>query len=272
MTTSATGPGPTCALAPPTFARAFEGGGRLERTAAATTALRTSSTSPATSRRSSDAAPGASSGRSRYASSRGRVRSRFTAASSIAALRRPIFTSSVWPYEVCHSDANVGMCTSDAPMPEPIRTSTDTNAVFEKRGTQTTSPAMRRATEKLRHMTSSPISPPTQIEPATRWSQSKRSVAPRGDVCAACPASPGRSNTAAAAATAPVTERISAMERRSRSGRSIHSVSPPASTNSANTISRSTSPRPKADARSKGNNAPRSNAERNANCAVAATR
>src|SRR4051794_25719864 len=62
-TTCVTGPGPTCALAPPTFASAFAGGGRLESTAAAATALTTSSTSPATRRRSNDAAPVPSSGR-----------------------------------------------------------------------------------------------------------------------------------------------------------------------------------------------------------------
>src|SRR3989440_12400460 len=53
FTISITGPGPTRAIALPAAASAFAGGGRLERTAAATTAAEMSRVSPDTRRRSS---------------------------------------------------------------------------------------------------------------------------------------------------------------------------------------------------------------------------
>src|SRR5205809_857703 len=84
--------GATCATALPELASALAGGGRLDSTAAATIADPTRSTSPATRRRRSAAAPGPRSGRSRAASSRGLVLSKFTAASSSAVASRPIFT------------------------------------------------------------------------------------------------------------------------------------------------------------------------------------
>ena len=65
--------------------------------------------------------------------------------------------------------------------------STETNATFEKRGTTTESPATRRPAGRLAQTTSRPTSPPSQIEPETRWSQSSRSERPRGAVCAAWP-------------------------------------------------------------------------------------
>ena len=85
----------------------------------------------------------------------------------------------------------VGRWTIAAATPDAISTLTDTNATFEKRGTQTASPAMRCAAGRLDQSTSSPIRPPTQIEPAARCDQSKKIDHARGDVCAACPASPG---------------------------------------------------------------------------------
>ena len=53
-------------------------------------------------------------------------------------------------------------------MPEPISASTETKAVFENLGTQTTRPATRRAAGRLHQSTSNPMRPPTQTEPATR--------------------------------------------------------------------------------------------------------
>ena len=92
-TTLTTLPGPTCALARPSEASAFGGGGRLESTAAAKIAPATSSTSPPTSRRRSRAAPGPTSA----ACSAGFVRSRFAAASTSAVASSPIFAISAWP-------------------------------------------------------------------------------------------------------------------------------------------------------------------------------
>ena len=92
---------------------------------------------------------------------------------------------SVSPYDVCQNEASVGMWMTAAPVPEPISASTDTKATFENLGTHTTRPATRRATGRLRQRTSKPVRPPTQTDPATRWSQSKDRVKPRGDVWAA---------------------------------------------------------------------------------------
>ena len=51
---------------------------------------------------------------------------------------------------------------------------------------------------RLSQSTSSPISPPSHTEPVIRCSQSRITESPRGEVCAACPAAPGMSSTAAA--------------------------------------------------------------------------
>ena len=100
----------------------------------------------------------------------------------------------------------------------------ETNATFENRGTTTDRLLTRRDAPTLLHRTISPISPPSQSEPVIRCSQSRITEIPRGEVCAACPALPGNSSTAAAASSAPVSETTSAIERRSRSGRSSHSA------------------------------------------------
>src|SRR5262249_2968188 len=185
VTTLFTAPGPTCALAPPTEARAFEGGGRLVSTAAASTAPVTSSDSPVTSRRNRLAAETPSSGRAVEALKRGTVRRRVTEASRSAAASNPILTSSALPYEVCQNEARVGICCTAEPVPAAIRTITDANATFEKRGTQTARPATRRGGGRVAASTTSPISPPSQTDPATRWNQSNASERARGEVWAA---------------------------------------------------------------------------------------
>src|SRR5436309_293771 len=119
-------------------------------------------------------------GRSRAARRRGVVRVRFTAATSMAVSRSPIFAISACPYDVCQSEPSVGRCRSEAPIPEPISVVTETNAVTEKRGTETARPATRLGSGRLRQRTSSPIRPPTQIEPAARWSQSRKRASARG--------------------------------------------------------------------------------------------
>ncbi len=127
-----------------------------------------------------------------------------------------------------------------APTPEPIRTRTETNATFEKRGTVTASPATRLPAERLPQTTSRPTSPPSQSEPEARWSQSSSSETPRGAVCPACPEVPGRTSTAAAAASAPPVAASSAIERCSRRGRSTQTAIQAATQNRAKQSSMST--------------------------------
>ena len=88
-------------------------------------------------------------------------------------------------------------------MPEPSRSSTETSATFEKRGTATARPGAAEPGGSASPSTSRPTSPPSQTEPAARWIQSSASERPRGAVCAAWPAAPGTTSTAAAAASAP---------------------------------------------------------------------
>ena len=175
----------------------------------------------------------------------------------------------VLPYPVCHSVASVGRWSTAAPIPEPSSTTTDTNAALEKRGTQTTRPAVRRATGRLDQRTSSPMSPPTQSAPEARWSQSRTSASVRGDVCAAWPAAPGTSSSAPAASSAPHRERRPATDRRARSGRSSQIAAAAARVKSANRSSKRRYPRPKAETSMSGTSAPIDQKERNANCAVA---
>ena len=113
-------------------ASAFGGGGRLESTAATATAAATSSTSPLTSLRRSIAAL---MGRARRRSARARCGAGCPTATSIAQSSSAALTMIAWPYDVCHSDASVGRCSTDAPTPEPKSTITEPNATFEKRGT-----------------------------------------------------------------------------------------------------------------------------------------
>ena len=89
------------------------------------------------------------------------------------------------------------------PIPLASSSSTETKATFENRGTHTERPATRRPAGRLAHRTRRPTSPPSQIDPETRCSQSNTSERPRGAVWAACPASPGTSSAEAAAAMAP---------------------------------------------------------------------
>src|SRR6266550_8796442 len=166
-------------------------------------------------------------------------------------------------------DETVSKWMIEAPTPEPISASTETKAVFENRGTQTMRPATRRATGRLHQSTSSPVRPPIQTEPATRWTQSSATDNPRGEVCAAWPESPGTSSVATPASNAPAFESNSAIERCARSGRSTQSAIEAASTKSPKVSSRSRYPRPNAESRTSGSTFPRSKAERSANCAVA---
>ena len=69
---------------------------------------------------------------------------------------------------ISHNDDKVGSWISAAPTPLATSAMTEARAVLEKRGTQTTSPAMRCAAGKLRQSTSRPMSPPTHTEPAAR--------------------------------------------------------------------------------------------------------
>ena len=118
------------------------------------------------------------------------------------------------PYDVSQSDAIVGRWTIAAATPETISTLTDTNATFEKRGTQTTSPAMRRAAGRLDQSTSNPIKAADpdrtgrQVRPVEedrpRARRRLRGVARR---------SPGTSSTAPAASSAPPKASSSAIER-----------------------------------------------------------
>src|SRR5438874_6126641 len=141
----ATGPGPTFPLALPIAARAFDGGARLDRTAATATVATTRITSPPTRRRSSTAVVSGGF----VAMSAGRVRRRFTEAISIAPSRSDALTMIAWPYDVCHRDARVGRWSTDAQIPEPSSAMTETKATFEKRGTQTARPASRFAVGRL---------------------------------------------------------------------------------------------------------------------------
>ena len=158
------------------------------------------------------------------------------------------------------------------PMPLASSSSTETNATFENRGTHTESPATRRPAGRLAHRMRSPTRPPSQIEPETRCSQSNASESPRGAVWAACPASPGMSSAEAAAASAPVRAKISAIERCSRWGRSTQSAIAPAAQKRAMQISRSTYARPNAVTRNSGTSAPTSNTERSESTAVSTSR
>ena len=60
------------------------------------------------------------------------------------------------------------MCRTVAPTPEPTRTTTETKATLEKRGTQTASPATLVPAARLPQTTRSPIRPPIHSEPETR--------------------------------------------------------------------------------------------------------
>src|SRR5437764_860082 len=73
----------------------------------------------------------------------------------------------------------IGMWMTVAITPEAMSSITDTNATLEKRGTHTASPATRLPTARLRHSTSSPMSPPIHSDPATRCTQSSSSERPR---------------------------------------------------------------------------------------------
>ena len=216
------------------------GGARLDSTPAAKSAETTSSVSMRTVLRRRRAAGAPRSGSRFAASSRGLVIRRLTAPPSIATASNPLFTRIAFPYEVCQSDAIVGMWMIVAPMPLASRTITETNATFEKRGTATPSPATRLDLPRPHHRTSSPIRPPIQTEAETRWSQSSRSDSPRGAVCAAWPAAPGINSTAAAARIAPASAPSSAIERCSFAGRSSQTAIDAATQNRAKQISRST--------------------------------
>jgi len=190
----------------------------------------------------------------------------------MAAASSPALIRIAFPYEVCHNAARIGMWRTVAPIPDPSRTATETKATFEKRGTQIDSTDMRLAAGRLRQRTSSPISPPIQSEPETRWSQSKASASPRGAVWAACPDAPGTISAAAAATTAPRPARISAIERASRSGLSTQSATKAAAQKSAKQSSKSTYPRPNAVTRKSGTSAPTAKNERSESTAVASSR
>ena len=69
------------------------------------------------------------------------------------------------------------------------------------------------------HRTSRPIRPPIQIDPAARCDPvEERATTPRGDVCAAWPATPGTSSTAPAASSAPTSDEQLRDRRRSPLG------------------------------------------------------
>ena len=162
------------------------------------------------------------------AARRGFVRARFTAASTIAPARRATLMRIATPYDVCQSDASVGRCRIDPQTPDAIRTITERNAIRENRGTTVARAGVRRSEPRLTQRTRSPISPPIQIEPDVRWSQSSVSERPRGAVWPAWPERPGITSAAAAAASAPISASISAMERCRRSGRSTRIAIVPA--------------------------------------------
>ena len=162
--------------------------------------------------------------------------------------------------------ASVGRCRIDAPTPLAITASTDAIASFENRGTDVASTSARRSPAKA-SSTSSPASPPIQSEPDTRCTQSKVSDSAAGEVCAACPASPGTASMAPPASTAPTIASSAAIDR-APVPRSIRIATAAASPNSAVTISRSTSARPSADERISGTTWVTSNTERSAKLAV----
>ena len=131
--------------------------------------------------------------------SRGLVRSRLTAASA-SRRDRAARSSRAAPDRTTSATATPPSAGGRTPRQRPgddRAVTTETNATFEKRGTATASPATREPPEDSRQSTSRPTSPPIQIEPEARCSQSKSSDQPRGAVCAACPAAPGMSSAAA---------------------------------------------------------------------------
>jgi len=92
-----TGPGPTLAATFEICDSAADGGGRLERTAAANSAAVASVSSTPTSRPSGRATPATCAGTLRIATNAGVLRRRLTAASTSAAANSPIFTSNAVP-------------------------------------------------------------------------------------------------------------------------------------------------------------------------------
>src|SRR5579884_1630579 len=209
--------------------------GRLESTAATATADATSTTSALTSPRRRVAIDSVGSGLRKP----GTVRRKLTDATPIAASRIPALTRIASPYEVCQRAPTVGSLITDAATPVPNSTITESSATFEKRGTQTVRPASRRAAPRLRHSTSSPISPPTHSEPDATCNPSRTTESARGDVCAACPATPGTSAAPAAASSTPPTEKSSAIVRGPRCDRSTQNATAAATARSASTSSRS---------------------------------
>ena len=92
------------------------------------------------------------------------------------------------------------MCSIVSPM--PVRRQQHHRDAARRSRSGARRPTARRpagAAPTLAQSTSRPIRPPSQTEPEARCSQSKSSVSPRGEVCAACPAAPGTISTAAAA-------------------------------------------------------------------------
>ena len=140
---------------------------------------------------------------------------------------------------------------------------TETNAELENRFRATMKERPRRARR------SSPISPPSQIEPAAMCDQSSRSAAQRGDVCAAWPAAPGTMMAAPAASSAPHDAKRAATER--RPGRSTQIAAAPARANSASSSSSRRYPRPNEETSISGTSAPNDQNDLSANCAVASS-
>ena len=128
-----------------------------------------------------------------------------------------------------------------APIPLPSRTITETNATLEKRGTATLRPAARVDGSRLRHRTSSPISPPIQtdargdVEPVEEQRQRTRRSLRRmaGDAG-------NQHDGAAAARNAPTIAPSAAIERCASRGRSTQIAIHAAAENSAKQSSRST--------------------------------
>ena len=110
------------------------------------------------------------------------------------------------------------------PIPAPISAMTEKKATIEKRGTTLTSAG----TQPVNVITSRPISPPIQTEPAAMWIQSTGMATPRGEVWPAWPVTAGARMAAPAASNAPARASSPPVERRGRSGRSSQIATAPA--------------------------------------------
>ena len=141
--------------------------------------------------------------------------------------------------------------------------------MFEKRGTATASPATRAPPGATARARAGPTSPPIQIEPPTRCSQSSATDEAAGRGLRGVAGEPGTSRTArrgepGADQREQLGDRAPFVARAGRCG----SRAPAAATKSAKQIHRSTSPRPNAETRTSGTIASELHTERRAKSAV----